>query len=273
MDVEPRAIAQLREHYEIEKRLADRLRRASRAERARLYTVIYDELLQAVPQHPQWVPQQSAEHRKKVAFAQVRTIWAFLKEDTTFLDVGCGDGALACLVAQRVSRVYALDVSTQITGFCEKAPNLQVVLSDGCVLPFDDNSIDVAYSNQVTEHLHPEDAFDQMQDIRRVLVPGGAYICITPNRLAGPYDISRYFDPIATGLHLKEYLIAELALLFKSAGFRHVRAFASYQGVVLSPLLPIAPFVGVEAGLRQLPRRWSKSLSQMLIAAKLVAIK
>ncbi len=82
----------------------------------------------------------------------------------------------------------------------------------------------------------------------------GAFICITPNRLAGPQDISRYFDPVATGLHLKEYLIAELAKLFRDAGFTQVRAFASYQGAVLSPLLPIAPFVAIEAGLRRLPR-------------------
>ncbi len=101
----------------------------------------------------------------------------------------------------------------------------------------------------------------------------GAFFCITPNRLAGPHDISMYFAPIATGLHLKEYLIAELAKLFRDAGFTQIRAFASYQGVVLSPLLPIAPFVGVEAGLRRLPRSWSKSLAQLLIAVKLVAIK
>lgn len=105
------------------------------------------------------------------------------------------------------------------------------------------------------EHLHRADAFEHLQDIRRVLVAGGAYICITPNRLAGPHDISGYFDPIATGLHSR-IPDRRIGGAFRSAGFRHVRAFASYQGIVLAPLLPIAPFVGIEAWLRQLPRLW-----------------
>jgi hypothetical protein len=30
------------------------------------------------------------------------------------------------------------------------------------------------------EHLHPEDAFEQLRNIIRALAPGGRYVCITP---------------------------------------------------------------------------------------------
>jgi hypothetical protein len=43
----------LRRHYEVEKALADRLRRTeSREERAKLYESMYDTLFAAVPDHP-----------------------------------------------------------------------------------------------------------------------------------------------------------------------------------------------------------------------------
>ena len=61
------------------------------------------------------------------------------------------------------------------------------------------------------EHLHPDDALEQLQNIYSALVPGGIYLCITPNRLSGPQDVSRDFDMVATGFHLKEYTISELS--------------------------------------------------------------
>jgi hypothetical protein len=55
------------------------------------------------------------------------------------------------------------------------------------------------------EHLHPEDALEQLQKIRRTLARGGVYVCITPNRVNGPHDVSGLFDDEARGLHLREY--------------------------------------------------------------------
>lgn len=60
------------------------------------------------------------------------------------------------------------------------------------------------------EHLHPDDAYEQLQEIYNALIPGGIYICITPNRLSGPHDVSQYFDSIATGFHPKEYTTVEM---------------------------------------------------------------
>ena len=79
------------------------------------------------------------------------------------------------------------------------------------------------------EHLHPDDANDQLTNIVNALAPGGRYICITPNRLTGPHDVSKHFDSEATGFHLKEYTNLELKKLFLSVGFSRVEVYISLK--------------------------------------------
>jgi len=78
--------------------------------------------------------------------------------------------------------------------------------------------------------LHPDDALEQLQNIYAALVPSGIYICITPNRFAGPHDISKYFDEIASGFHLKEYTFSELRRMFREVGFLEVKAYIGIKG-------------------------------------------
>lgn len=47
---------------------------------------------------------------------------------------------------------------------------------------------------------------------------------VTPNRVWGPHDISRYFDDEPGGLHLQEYGYSDLVSLFRPAGFARVVA-------------------------------------------------
>jgi hypothetical protein len=50
---EERSAEQLIEHYELEKELACKLKNSTREERKKLYTILYDELFQKIPHHPQ----------------------------------------------------------------------------------------------------------------------------------------------------------------------------------------------------------------------------
>ena len=90
--------------------------------------------------------------------------------------------------------------------------------------------VDVIYSNQLMEHLHPEDAAEQLDNIFRALRPGGTYVCITPNRVNGPHDVSKHFDRIASGFHLHEYTYRELARLLRAAGFTRLEAVLDWRG-------------------------------------------
>jgi hypothetical protein len=111
------------------------------------------------------------------------------------------------------------------------------------------------------EHLHPDDAFVQLKNIYNTLIPGGVYICITPNRLRGPSDISKYFDEVATGFHLKEYTTLELSSLFSNVGFSRVRVYIRVKGKYIS--LPAYPIVLCEILLSKLPYSLRKKIIRM----------
>jgi SAM-dependent methyltransferase len=220
-----RTNAQIREHYEVEKELAEKLLNSTRQERQTLYAHLYDELFKRIPHHPQLLKKLSQQEKiDQVAF-QMRNLQPFLSKNMTFLEIGAGDCALSCEVAKYVKQVYAVDISKEIVRGLSLPRNIELILSDGCNIPVPAESVNVAYSYQLMEHLHPDDAREQLYDIYKALIPGGCYFCITPNRINGPHDISRYFDSIATGFHLKEYTNAELHYLFKEVGFSKVQSY------------------------------------------------
>ena len=234
---EPRSHERILEHYRIEKELADRLRSASQDERQRLYTAVYDELFQRVPDHPQLTMKMDERARRVEVRQRLNLVRPYLKPETIYLEVGPGDCAFALAVARRVRKVYAIDVSKEILGGVMQHGNFELAMSDGCSVPVPEASVDLAYSDQLMEHLHPDDAKTQLENIYQALKPGGTYLCITPNRLSGPHDVSRYFDEVATGFYLREYTVKELTELFRSAGFRKFKILIGGAGVHL----PLAP--------------------------------
>jgi ubiquinone/menaquinone biosynthesis C-methylase UbiE len=171
----------------------------------------------------------------------------FLATDTTFLELGPGDCSLAFEVAKFVKKVYAIDVSAEITKGLQKPENFKLIISDGTSVNVPPQSIDIAYSNQLIEHLHPDDALEQLQYLYKALVPGGIYICISPHQFSGPHDISKYFDNVATGFHIKEYTNKELYDLFKSVGFQRIQSllfvkkdyirFSTFYAIFLESIL------------------------------------
>jgi SAM-dependent methyltransferase len=269
-----RTAGQLREHYEIERNLAQRLRRAPAGERSQLYTQVYDELFRSVPHHPQLRRRDSGERRAQVD-RELYFLTALLSEDLAFLEIGAGDLALSRRLAGIVDEVHAVDVASAIATDGPLAANLHTHLTDGSHLPLPAASIGLAYSNQLMEHLHPEDAEEQLREIFRVLAPGGSYLCVTPNRLTGPWDISRMFSPTPTGLHLREYSNGELVSLFGAAGFEHVCAVVPARASVRQ--VPTALFTIPERALQALPRRtrrlllsgpWRKPLNSVRLLAR-----
>jgi SAM-dependent methyltransferase len=225
-----RSPEQLRQHYEVERELSDRLRHAPRAERLALYATVYEELFARVPHHPQLRRKTSAHDTEEAITGQMRFLKRFLSPSSVFLEIGAGDCSLSLAVAGLVRKVYALDVSPTITRQQSPPGNFELVLSDGIGIPLEAGSVTVAYSNQLMEHLHPDDALEQLREIHRSLAPGGAYICITPHRMSGPHDVSRYFDDVATGFHLAEYTPLELSRIFKAAGFSRTRTYLGGKG-------------------------------------------
>lgn len=272
---EPRSFEQLQQHYDIEKALAAKLRVASRNERMHLYHTLYDELYRTVPDHPTITRKIDPTMRQRDVLREASFLQHFVRADNVFLEIGAGDCLLSFEVTKRARHVYAVDVSEEVTRSTQQPSNFSLILSDGCSIAVPPQSIDVAYSNQLMEHLHPDDSNEQVQNIYTALKPGGVYICLTPSRLSGPHDISRYFDHVATGFHLREYTTTELIHLFKACGFSRVQAFVRFKQLML--LVPAGPVMLLERLLLRLPQSARRSIASHLpvspLLSKVIAFK
>lgn len=268
---EARSPDELRQHYEVEKELAGRLRDASSDERRSLYTALYNELLTRVPRHPQLSMKVDPEATAAVVHAQLQMLGPYAKPGSTFLEIGAGDCAVSIAMAALVAHVYALEVSEEVVRDVTLPANGTVLISDGVDIPVDDRSVDLAYSNQVMEHLHPDDAQAQLENICTALKPGGTYVCITPNRLTGPHDISAYFDDTPTGFHLREYSISSLTKTFRRAGFDSVRVLVGARDRFKE--VPAPPVVALEAGLGRLSPELRRTLVRRLKLNALLGIR
>jgi ubiquinone/menaquinone biosynthesis C-methylase UbiE len=230
---EKRPPAQIREHYFIEVELADKLRSANKASRGALYTALYDELFRRVPHHQQLTNKRSLEQERLDVSRQMSFLLRYVNNGEVFMEIGAGSCALSRAISKHCKKVVAIDVSCLVVEGAALPANCTFVQSTGCDIPVPEASVNTAYSNQLMEHLHPDDALEQLKNIYKALTQGGRYVCVTPNSVLGPWDISMYFDEIAKGFHLKEYNVKELVSVMRSAGFRRVDLFAGGRGFYL----------------------------------------
>jgi SAM-dependent methyltransferase len=264
-----RTAEQLRQHYEIEKELANRLRHSQPDQRAAMYSEVYDELFRRVPEHPQWTDQNTSARERKIQ-GHLRLLRPYLTPETVFLELGAGDCALPRLVAPMVRKAYGLEVSEELTSKLPASDSFEVLIAKGCDVPLPAESVDLAFSYQVIEHIHADDVVDQLKQIYRVLKPGGCYYCITPNRLYGPSDISRGFDREATGLHLKEYSNTDLLKLFRGVGFRQIWIERMIKGRHIP--FPALPVRLIESAFECMPWRLRTPLARSFVGTRLLHV-
>lgn len=252
------ALPNLLEQFEVEKELAARLKAADRATRARLYGEVYDELFRRLPHQPQLAQRGDAAAQAQLVALQEKLLDDWLGPETVFVEVGSGDCCLALHLAQRVRQVWVVEASSEIVAGLELPANFGLVEAHGSACALPDASADLAFSCHFLEHLHPEDALDHAREMYRILRPGGHYVGVTPNRIYGPHDVSRYFADEAVGLHLHEFTHLELANLLRRAGFRHTTRL---RGIGQRPeQRPVAPAALAEWLLDHLPTALRRNL-------------
>lgn len=208
----------LRRHFEIERELADRLRAASKEARQELYAEVYEELFRRVE-----IPGNQEAQKAQVGLL-LDLVGPFVEGRSIFLEIGAGSCDLSLALAGRMDRVWAVDAVDPGIAAGSTPAGFRFVTARDLRGTVPMSSIDVALSCHFVEHLHPEDLHDHLTEIFDLLVEGGAYLVVTPNRIYGPHDVSKGFTDEAVGLHLREYTHADLAREFRRAGFADVRA-------------------------------------------------
>lgn len=97
----------------------------------------------------------------------------------TLLDVGCGDGALAAVLARRGARVTGLDPDRAVLAAARQrlqqaTPPLQLVDGRAEALPFRNDAFDIAVA--VTSLCFVRDAGQAIAEMVRVVKPGGRLV-------------------------------------------------------------------------------------------------
>lgn len=95
------------------------------------------------------------------------------------LDVGCGKGRFARVLAERhpLARIWGLDISEAMLKFAP--PGIRVCAGSMTELPFPDGAFDAAYATESLEHAVEIPA--AVSEMCRVLKPGGRLVIIDKN--------------------------------------------------------------------------------------------
>lgn len=104
------------------------------------------------------------------------------RADETVVDVGSGTGLLTLAVADRVERVWAIDISPSMGEYLRaktasaELTNVEIVAASAVSLPLVDRSADLVISNYCFHHLDDHGKAQALAEAYRVLRPGGRLV-------------------------------------------------------------------------------------------------
>ncbi|MGE5568758.1 MAG: methyltransferase domain-containing protein [Rhodospirillales bacterium] len=145
------------------------------------------------------------------------------------LDAGCGSGYGTAELAKAATHALGLDISADAVRYAREhfaAPNLEFLQASCTSIPLRAGSVEIAVAFEVIEHL--EDWRSLLDELRRVLAPGGLLFISTPNK-AYYAEARRLTGPNPYHVHEFEFeqFSAELRRLFPHVEFflqNHVAA-------------------------------------------------
>lgn len=129
------------------------------------------------------------------------------------LEIGCGEGRGVELLAPKVVAYTAVDkIEEVVQSLSLKFKNSRFIQANIPPLPFEDNSFDSVVSFQVIEHIKDDNKY--LQEIHRILKPGGKAYISTPNiKLTlsrNPWHIREYTANELTELCQKYFSVVEM---------------------------------------------------------------
>jgi len=116
------------------------------------------------------------------------------------LDVGCGNGRHAEVLATRADRVVALDASRGLLGTArerraERGFDAALVQGDAAALPVRDGRVGLAVYVATLHHLRPRDRrVASLDELARVLEPGGRALVGVWSTIHDRFDAETGFD-------------------------------------------------------------------------------
>ena len=220
------------------------------------------------------------EERHKITDTNNQTLQflkKYLNDSTVYVEFGPGDCQLASTVCKYTKKVIAVDISDQKKDRSNLPSNFELIIYDGFDLKMERNSVDVVFSDQFIEHLHPEDVEYHFQLVKRILRDNGLYIFRTPHAYFGPHDISKFFSDEPEGFHLKEWTHSEIEEILKEVNFTSWDGFWRINNKLNKEYIkiPFSYFKIAEAMLKSLPKKPQRKVSRLFLPLKvfMIAVK
>jgi SAM-dependent methyltransferase len=268
---ENRTYEQVLNHYLVEKAIAEKLKSSNREERKLIYATMYDELFKKVPDHSRIIQRENEQQTQIANKEKLCMVHRFLQPSSIFVEFAPGDCRFAMEVAKYVKITYAIDISDQRGQNNALPDNFNLIIYDGYNLDtIKEKSVDIIFSDQFIEHLHPDDTRLHFELAFKILKPGGKYIFCTPHAFTGPRDISNFFSNRPECFHLKEWTYFELVKLLKELNFSQVRTFRMVKNIPLA--LPYTFFQICEYLLNPFCQRFKNKLAHYLVPSILIAV-
>lgn len=228
----PKQIDEL--HFDLEATYRQRILASSKGstERQELFSTAYRDLTRLLLERRSRF-NRSHEHSLGFSDRVLNAIRARIgPPPARLLDVGCGTGVLVERMALLGYAAEGIDLSdecirvsrarTERSGDLPRGGSVRLICGNFLVEDFTEGAYDLIHSNDVLEHLHPDEVDDFIAKCHRLLKPGGALWLTTPNKWTGPGDATILRFPPGTetrGLHLREYSLRELDRILRKKGF------------------------------------------------------
>lgn len=153
------------------------------------------------------------------------------------LDLACGPGTFTIALAQRTRLVFGLDLTPAFLGLARQrageqdAGNIRFLCGDATVMPFRDETFDVAVCGYSFHHMR--EPLRALQELARVVARGGRLAVVdlyTPDGF-DPNAADR-IERIRDASHVHTFVRAEFCETVERAGFR-IRATETLERVRL----------------------------------------
>lgn len=150
----------------------------------------------------------------------------FQKElrNKSIIDFGCGEGFFLMNIQKNIPYKKLTGVDVFIPESLLEHPQINFIQS-GIINFNTEEKYELAFSDNVIEHLAPLDLENHLKSVYESLLPGGKFILVMPNRLFGPMDVTRIMDNSSSGKtsakggHLNESTYTEMSAALSKVGF------------------------------------------------------
>lgn len=155
-----------------------------------------------------------------------KIISSLIDSNDVVLDVGCGEGIITSMIAEKTHNITGCDYSdSTVKDAITRYPSINFVQSNVTSLNFEDDHFTKVVFTEVAEHLLPIQLEKALEEITRVLRLDGTLLITTPLTGAG-YKTSNY-------AHIYEYSIHEITALIGNY-FSEVRFLNPIYGLFLA---------------------------------------